>query len=65
MLFKKKNFFLIYFLARLVFVVACSLSLVVASGDHFLLGGHGLCAVLASLVVNSRAELMNSGVLNS
>jgi len=59
---KKKNFFLICFLARLVFVVACRLSLVVASGDYSLLGGCGLCAVVASLV-NSRAELMDSRAL--
>ena len=60
MFFEKKFFFLICFLARLFFVVACRLSLVVESGDYSLLGGHGLCAVVASLVVNSRAELMNS-----
>ena len=43
-------------------VVACRLSLVVASGDYSLLGGCGLCAVVASLV-NSRAELMDSRAL--
>ena len=48
----------IYFWLGWVFVMACRLSLVEASGDYPLVTAHGLLMVVACLVVEHRLQVL-------
>ena len=66
----KKNFFLVYFSLRRVFIAARGLSLVVASGGHSSLRCAGLVAVCGLLLLQStgsrhRASVVAAGRLSS